>query len=287
MSRGSARRERFDNLGAFAGHIASLDSNEAIALGALRAGLPDQVQIATKQALEKLNGAAGPEMIARTGDHIAYEAGRPALVLVDIDTKGMPATVAARIKDLGGFWQALASVVPELADTGRVVRKSTTTGITRADTGEALPGSNGRHIFLLARDGGDAERFLRTLHDRCWLAGFGWMMVGAGGQLLERSIVDRMVFAPERLVFEGAPVLVSSSKTRRVGKRRRSRARPWTRYRPVRPSALSNRPDWQSCVQRTRTGLPPTEPRPAKRSLPGRPRASPNGPASLPKQPAT
>ncbi len=69
---------------------------------------------------------------------------------------------------------------PELASTGRVVRRSTTTGITRADTGEALPGSNGRHIFLLACDGADVERFLRTLHDRCWLGSFGWMMVGAG-----------------------------------------------------------------------------------------------------------
>jgi hypothetical protein len=33
------------------------------------------------------------------------------------------------------------------------------------------------------------------------------MMVGAGGQLLERSIVDRTVGAPERLVFEGGPIL--------------------------------------------------------------------------------
>ena len=47
----------------------------------------------------------------------------------------------------------------------------------------------------------------RVLHDRCWLAGYGWFMVGAGGQLLERSIVDRMVGAPERLVFEGGPIL--------------------------------------------------------------------------------
>ncbi len=57
------------------------------------------------------------------------------------------------------------------------------------------------------QDGQDIERFLKTLHARCWLAGLGWLMVGAGGQLLERSIVDRMVGAPERLVFEGAPVL--------------------------------------------------------------------------------
>ena len=33
-------------------------------------------------------------------------------------------------------------------------------------------------------------------------------MVGQGGAWLERSIVDRMVGAPERLVFEGAPILV-------------------------------------------------------------------------------
>ena len=64
------------------------------------------------------------------------------------------------------------------------------------------------HGYLEVTDGGDVERFLRALHERCWLAGFGWMMVGRGGQLLDRSIVDRMVGAPERLIFEGDPILV-------------------------------------------------------------------------------
>ena len=99
-------------------------------------------------------------------------------------------------------------MLPEMETTGRIVRRSTSTGIIRTDTGEALPGSNGLHIYLHAQDGADVERFLRTLHERCWLAGYGWHMVGAGGQLLDRSIVDRMVYAPERLVFEGAPILV-------------------------------------------------------------------------------
>ena len=57
------------------------------------------------------------------------------------------------------------------------------------------------------QDGDDVERFLKALHERCWLAGLGWMMVGTAGQLLDRSIVDRMVGAPERLVFEGPPIL--------------------------------------------------------------------------------
>jgi hypothetical protein len=62
-------------------------------------------------------------------------------------------------------------------------------------------------VFVLVQDATDIERFLRVLHARCWLHGFGWMMDGAGGQLLERSLVDRMVYAPERLVFEAAPIL--------------------------------------------------------------------------------
>jgi hypothetical protein len=74
-----------------------------------------------------------------------------------------------------------------------------------AAAGGALPDS--LHVYLSVRDGSDVERFLRSLHERCWLAGLGWLMVGAGGQLLERSIVDRMVGAPERLVFEGGPIL--------------------------------------------------------------------------------
>src|SRR5260370_34648309 len=69
--------------------------------------------------------------------------------------------------------------------------------------------SGGLHIYVRVEDGADIERFLRTLHERCWLLGFGWMTVGAVGQLLERSLVDRMVYAPERLVFEGAPVVLA------------------------------------------------------------------------------
>jgi hypothetical protein len=119
----------------------------------------------------------------------------------------MPAEVAARITELGGFWGAVVSVVPELKNIARVRRRSTSAGLYRTDTGEQLAGSNGLHVYIEVADAADAERFLKTLHARSWLAGLGWMMVGKGGQLLERSIIDRMVGAPERLVFEGAPVL--------------------------------------------------------------------------------
>ena len=108
----------------------------------------------------------------------------------------------------GPYWDVLCQVLPGLRGASYIHRKSTSAGLLRTDTGEQLPGSKGIHIYVAVKDSADIDRFLKTLHDRCWLAGFGWLMVGAGGQLLERSIVDRMVGAPERLVFEGAPVLV-------------------------------------------------------------------------------
>ena len=204
MASGVAQRATFNSLAAFAACIGRLAPHEAIALGALRDDLPDQVRIVTKA---ELNGHDAPDLIARTGSHILYRPDQPALVLIDIDTKGMPDPVRRRIDAYGGFWAALVSVMPELETAARVVRKSTSAGLSRVDTGERLPGSNGRHVFVVLTDGGDAERFLRCLHARCWLHGFGWLMVGAAGQRLERSLVDRMVYAPERLVFEGPPIL--------------------------------------------------------------------------------
>ena len=209
MSSGCAQRARFDRLDDVAQLIQSLGSHEAIALGSLRPDLPDQVEVTTQDRLAKMNGSAPAGLVARNSNHVSYCPGQPALALLDIDTKGMPAAVRARIEEIGGIWAALVSVVPALATAGRITRRSTSAGLSRADTGEALPGSNNMHVYLEVQDGADVERFLRTLHDRCWLAGFGWHIVGAGGQLLERSIVDRVVYAAERLVFEGPPLLIA------------------------------------------------------------------------------
>jgi len=208
MSRGTARRVRLGGVADFADLIGRMPSNEAIALGSLRPDLPDKVEIMTARRLTEANGTAPPFAISRTAAHIGYAPQAPALALLDFDTKGMPEAVADRLAAHGGFWPALETVAPDLAHAARVVRRSTSSGIARGDTGEAMKGSDGQHVFLHIQDGGDVERFLKTLHDRCWLHGLGWMMVGAGGQLLDRSIVDRMVFAAERIVFEGAPILL-------------------------------------------------------------------------------
>jgi hypothetical protein len=204
MMRGRARRAHLAGVHDLAALIERLESNEAIALGRLRPDLADDVSIITKN---KLNTVNGHDIIARTGNDIVYRADDPAFVLLDYDMKGMPRDVADRIAAHGGFWNALCWVVPEFVNAARVIRKSTSAGLKHTETGQEFPGSGGLHAFIIAKRGDDVERFLTTLHERCWLSGLGWMMVGVAGQFLERSIVDRMVGMPERLVFEGPPLV--------------------------------------------------------------------------------
>jgi hypothetical protein len=205
MARGSARRFPFAALSQYSNMLVSLKFNEAIGGGALGPGLPDQVLVETKR---KLNGATRPGVIARSQDYINYRPGQPALALIDFDLKDMPPSAVAAMDAAGGLWPSLASACPSLVHVPRVERASTSAGLFHASTGEPFNGSGGRHVYVLVHDGSDIERFLKTLHQRCWLAGFGWMVVGKAGQLLERSIVDRVCGTPERLMFEAAPMLV-------------------------------------------------------------------------------
>jgi hypothetical protein len=208
MAHGTAERIRLAGVDALGALIEDLTPSQALALGTLRADLPDKVEIATMKRL--VNGVARPDIIARTGANIVYQG--PTFALLDHDTKGMPSAAAAELKRLGGFWLALLTILPDLAEVARVERRSTSAGLFWSDTGAWLSGSDGMHVYIMIKDGADSERFLRAMHDRCWLAGLGWYVVSTSGSLLERSIVDRMVGGPERLVFEGGPVLVPSLK---------------------------------------------------------------------------
>jgi hypothetical protein len=195
MTKGKAWRAKISDVEQFANIIDTLTSNQAIALGSLRKDLSKTVKVTTKR---KLNGADG--VIARDQDHIVYYKNKPALVLIDFDQKGKPADM-----QVGDFWETLCVVLPALHDAAHVLRRSTSAGLYNGD--EALPSSGGWHVFVVAEDGTDIERFLNTLHDRCWLAGFGWFYISKVGALLERSIIDRSVSASERLVFEGPPIV--------------------------------------------------------------------------------
>ena len=163
MSRGKAHRVQIDNVEELGKLIEKIEPDQAIALGALRVDLPDEVGINRK---EEINSHTRPDIIARIAANICYRAGQPAFALVDADTKGMPADIATEVNRRGGFWSTLLSLFPALRGVAHVTRNSTSAGLFRTDTGEKLTGSGGLHAYLAIKNGSDVERFLKILHDR-------------------------------------------------------------------------------------------------------------------------
>ena len=126
MVAGTARRVPLDSPASLAKLLENMPSNEAIALGRLRADLADKVEVVLKK---DLNGSTSPNIIARTADYLSYAPSEPALMLLDHDAKGMPVEIAAKVKEAGGFWRAMVAVIPVLGDAGRVRRRSTSAGL--------------------------------------------------------------------------------------------------------------------------------------------------------------
>jgi hypothetical protein len=202
MVGGTATRVTVETAKDLATIIRNCGSHQAIALGALKEDLPSPAPLTTKARL-----SSKPGSITRSRKYIDYRPETPAWVLVDVDIKGLPSHVREQLDAAGGVWNAILTIAPGLERAARVSRASTSSGLYRLDTGEILSGSGGFHHYLLVKDGSDIERFLRDLHERCWLSGFGWYVLSATGQLLERSLVDCMVGYGERLCFEGAPLI--------------------------------------------------------------------------------
>ena len=195
---GKASRKRMngsDPAGALAGYLNEMNSRTALALGRITAPVADECRVVAKKQLPDYDDAI--PTITRTLDNFAFSDG-PGWALLDFDTGGMPQSAAAMLASMGGFDGVLRSLLTGFDDAAQVTRANTSSGIVHTETGEQFPGSGGRHTYVLLAEQRDVPRFLSTLHKRAWLAGFGWLLVGAIGQLLERSIIDVSVGSPEK-----------------------------------------------------------------------------------------
>ena len=206
MANGHARRVKIDDMQDLADLINSFRSERSLCAGpAQRRTVRSS---ASRSFEDKLNGAGDPSIIARTLDYLTFTEGEPGLVLLDADFKGMSEKAAHRMEECGDFWGALCEVLPALESVACVERTSTSSGLHNIETGESFPSFGGRHLVIPVLDGADIPRFLSDLHARCWLNGFGWGISSAAGSFLERSIIDKARGSPERLIFEGAPIVV-------------------------------------------------------------------------------
>jgi hypothetical protein len=203
MWAGTATRVEIKGACGLAELISGMDSSEALILG------DHFAEEATIRLVKDSEADPAQGLYGRTLSTFRFRPGQPAAVLLDFDRKGMQADVVELLEAIGGFEAAIAMLLQgDYGGLARVVRASTSAGLYHQETDERFPAGGGLHLYLLAKDGADIPRFLRDLQARAWLAGFGWIMVAGRGALLIRSIVDITVGSPERLVFEGPPLVL-------------------------------------------------------------------------------
>ncbi len=208
MTRGSGQNVTLGGPNDLADLINRLDSSEALSLGVIATAKvgrqpDDTVNVVTARNLREPRAG----VVARTTEHLVFRSDERGFMLLDIDFKGMPPDITAEIEANGGVWETICCVCPGLKSAGRVERASTSAGISSNEIGERFSGSGGLHIYIAVNDAADIPRALKVLFERLWLAGYGWINIGAAGQFLERSLVDAAVGSPERLIFEGPPIL--------------------------------------------------------------------------------
>ena len=174
-----------DELPAF---LAVLKSNEAIGLGVCDRAPADLV---TAKNLPE-----HPDAVARTQEFFKMPAG-PALGFMDGDTAATPDELMA----------ALITAVPAFAQAEMLFISSTSAGIFRTGEDKPVSESKGLHGYFTALEGADFPRFGTALCKRLWLAGFGHIEISEDGKLLVRQLIDAATFAPERIIFEAAPIL--------------------------------------------------------------------------------
>jgi hypothetical protein len=216
MRSGHAYKMRFIGLTSHKNLICQVSGNQALALGvfeggtdlierAKQTGLPPlqapygavtSVGVATQWKLQhwRDEGYDVSQVITRSAECIKYAIGRPVLVNCDADLKGARrewcSYFAAHPESI---WDCYCQVCPGLIGAGHVYRRSTSAGLSHPETGTRFPGSGGCHTYILARDSDDIPRALNALHERLWLAGYGWGYISEVGRSLPRSLVDTCV----------------------------------------------------------------------------------------------
>ena len=172
-----------------------LGPNEAVGLGILET-VNQTFPLVTKGALR-----AGA--VSRSGEFFRHNEGA-GWGLIDVDTKDLPQAVHVNL--IGDDIVAdIFRVVPELEKTAYLIRPSSSAGIIKPDG--TVRRATGTHIFIRLEYAPNLPQLLQVMHDRCWVAGLGYIKFSRAGHMLERSPIDLAVAGAERLIFEADPIV--------------------------------------------------------------------------------
>ena len=171
--------------------ISGLKSTECLCLGVCDR---KKQRITTQQKIQ--DGSAKKGAIARTTDNFIFQPGKSAFCLLDID--GVD-------KSPDQILKILNKIIPGFKKAGKLIVPSSSAGIRNKKTKELYKKQTSAHIFVQVADGSDIPRFMDAVFDSLVLAGHGRIEISAAPSMLKRSLIDRAVASPERLVFEALP----------------------------------------------------------------------------------
>ena len=147
---------------------------------------------------------AQPDCITRSKSNFSYPEGKAGVLLLDNDS-GM---------DNLQIISVIESIVPGFDKAAKIIKPSVSAELIRKSTGEALPGKNNAHIYVLVKNAADIPRFGKVLHKRLIFAGYGRVEFSKDGKILIRTLVDQFVHSPERLDFAAPPILIGDLEQR-------------------------------------------------------------------------
>jgi len=101
------------------------------------------------------------------------------------------------------FFSILHDIAPEIIPAAKVIRYSSSAGIYAGN--DLKTKLNKYHVYIFLKDVSDCKRLGDILFNRLLLAGYGVSKVGKNGTVYVRTLIDKAVWSPERIIYEAAP----------------------------------------------------------------------------------
>jgi hypothetical protein len=208
MAEGIASRLSATSLGALAAYVTKQTTYDwALCCGISR--FP-QAAIVTKRAFERGDVKQSLPLITRSKEHFSFSTGQ-GLLMIDYDPAKddifPPLSAYELIVEL-------RACCPWLDGVGFMVTQSVSSYIYRAN-GEEIIGARGLHAYAIISSAKSIPRATDAIFQATF-AKHGYALITKSGSILPRSLIDRSVASPERLIFECGAVIGEGLESRRV-----------------------------------------------------------------------
>jgi len=190
MSTGTYRTQSLNHLDDLLHCIKSLESNEAIVLGT-----------ADDSEGNITSNPNDDNAITRTKKNFKWDK-HTQILLFDYDY----ADGIKKINSLKEYRDLLITIDSSFKDAQMLIIPSSSSGIYNSNN-EVVLDSSGLHCYVVVSHTENIKTWIYNLFNKCWKLGLGVIKFSKDGKQLQRTIFDKSVFSPERLVFEAEPTL--------------------------------------------------------------------------------